>query len=598
MVDISEPVGVRAARSKTQAVPTVPWRMFGLRRSEHIADFSDRQIAMLFVVLAAITSIPIVLYPWPPLTDYMNHLSRMHIIATIDNDPDLSRFYEVNWQIIPNLMMDLVVPVLERAMNVFVAGQVFTIACFVLTMSGALTLNRRLFGHWSILPLIAFPLLYNNVFLVGTMNYIFGMGLALWALVAWIWLRERNVLLRLAVSSAFVLGLFFCHLFALGLYGLGLLAFEIHRLMVICSEQPRLRLADLLSLRAIPPLADFVAAGLPFLPVLPLLMMSPTWGLRGSFTWEFSGKLDGLLYVVEVYSHFAGVLLTGIVTVAACWGVRHRALQFHSFGWVLLILGAIVYLAMPRIIFETYMADQRLPISLAFTVIACAHLNLRHDYVRRGFATVLVLLLAIRVFEVQTIWSQISVSTKSFRDSVRLIDHGSKVLVAYADADGGDDPKDLGLVHAACLAIIERSSLVTTAFTVTGKQILQVREPYRNRVDREDGTPPSVNQLIQVADKEEDAEGAYWAKWTTDYDYVYVLFTDANYKNPDQARLTAVYAGERFALFKINPPAQTTGPAQAATEPAPATIDGPRTAIIETHVPLPQAVSVETRPSH
>jgi hypothetical protein len=490
------------------------------------------------------------------------------------------------------------VPVLERVMNVFVAGQVFTIACFVLTMSGALTLNRRLFGHWSILPLIAFPLLYNNVFLVGTMNYIFGMGLALWALVAWIWLRERNVLLRLAVSSAFVLGLFFCHLFALGLYGLGLLAFEIHRLMVIYSEQPRRRLADLLSLRAIPPLADFVAAGLPFLPVLPLLMMSPTWGLRGSFTWEFSGKLDGLLYVVEVYSHFAGVLLTGIVTFAAGWGMRHRALQFHSFGWVLLILGAIVYVAMPRIIFETYMADQRLPISLAFTVIACAHLNLRHDYVRRGFATVLVLLLAIRVFEVQTVWSEISVSTNSFRDSVRLIDRGSKVLVAYADADAGDDPKDLGLVHAACLAIIERSSLVTTAFTVTGKQILQVREPYRNRVDREDGTPPSVNQLIQVADKEEDAEGAYWAKWTTDYDYVYVLFTDADYENPDPARLTAVYTGERFALFKINPPAQTTGPAQAAAEPAPATIDGPQTAIVETHVPLPQAVSVETRPSH
>ena len=34
--------------------------------------------------------------------------------------------------------------------------------------------------------------------------------------------------------------------------------------------------------------------------------------------------------------------------------------------------------AMPRIIFETYMADQRLPISLAFMMIACAHLNLRH----------------------------------------------------------------------------------------------------------------------------------------------------------------------------------------------------------------------------
>src|SRR5215510_11683812 len=198
---------------------------------------------------------------------------------------------------------------------------------------------------------------------------------------------------------------------------------------------------------------------------------------------------------------------------------------------------------MPRVIFETYMADQRLPISLAFTVIACAHLNLRHDYVRRGFATVLVLLLAVRVLEVQTVWSDIGVTTASFRDSVRLIERGSKVLVAYADADAGDDPKDLGLVHAACIAIIERSALVTTAFTVVGKQILQVREPYRGRVDGEDGTPPSINQLLQVADGSEESDDSYWSKWTTDYDYVYVLFTDNEYENPDPERLTSVYTG-------------------------------------------------------
>ncbi len=66
-------------------------------------------------------------------------------------------------------------------MSVYAAGQVYTIASFVLIISGTLALNRRLFGHWSVLPLIAFPLLYNNVFLVGTMNYMFGIGLALWA---------------------------------------------------------------------------------------------------------------------------------------------------------------------------------------------------------------------------------------------------------------------------------------------------------------------------------------------------------------------------------------------------------------------------------
>jgi hypothetical protein len=548
MVDISESLGVRIARTERPSVPLAARSGLDYDSIGRTVDFTDRQIAVLFGVLAAITVVPIILYPWPPLTDYINHLSRMHIIATVGSDPDLAKFYDVNWQIIPNLMMDLIVPPLQRLMNVYVAGQVYTIASFVLIIAGTLALNRQLFGRWSVLPLIAFPLLYNNVFLVGTMNYIFGMGLALWALTAWVTLREHHPLVRLAVSLLFVLALFFCHLFAVGIYGLGLAAFEINRLIV--HYRGSSSAAD----RARWPILDFVSTGLPFLPVVPLLMMSPTWGLRGSFVWELNGKLDGLIYVVEVYSHSAALLLTGIVAFAAGFGARHRALQFHSVGWVLVILGAITYVAMPRVIFETYMADQRLPISLAFMIIACAHLNLGSSHVRRGFATVLVLLLAIRVFEVQNMWSDASKISVSFRDSVRLVERGSKVLVAYADPDAGDDVKDLVLVHAACLAIIERSSLVTTAFTVKGKQILEVREPYRGRVDRDDGTPPSVAQLLQVAEEgPQEGNQGYWSKWTTDYDYVYVLFTDPSYENPDPTRLTTLYTGDRFALFRINP---------------------------------------------
>jgi hypothetical protein len=269
--------------------------------------------------------------------------------------------------------------------------------------------------------------------------------------------------------------------------------------------------------------------------------------------WEFYGKLDGLIYVVEVYSHFAAFALTIIVAFAAGWGMRHRALQFHPVGWAMLVVGGLIYLAMPRTIFDTYMADQRLPISLAFMLIACANINLRHDYVRRGFATVLVLVLAVRVFEVQTTWADLSRSTSSFHESVRHIERGSKVLVAYADPDGGDDVQDLGLVHAACLAIIERSALVTTAFTVVGKQILHVRDDYRARVDSDDGTPPTISQIVQYAD-EPDGQKGYWTKWTTDYDYVYVLFTDSDFENPDPSRLTAIYAGDRFVLYRINPP--------------------------------------------
>src|SRR6266480_1884636 len=552
MVDVGQFLGLRAAK---RGSPSAAAQAGILDDSELVPQpavrFSAGQIAVLFVALAAIASIPILLYPWPPLSDYINHLARMHVIAAVGSDPDLALFYQIEWQAIPNLMMDLIVPILQRVMNVYLAGQVYTIMSFVLILSGTLALNRQLYRHWSVLPLIAFPLLYNNVFLVGTMNYLFGIGLALWALTSWVALRERALALRLAVSTLFVLALFFCHLFAVGVYGLGLLAFELQRLLGLRCRGPLA--VDGAAKPGLPPWLDFIVSGLPFLPVVPLLLMSPTWTLRWDFTWELSGKVNGLLFVIEVYSRSATFFLATIVAIAAVFAARHRALQFHPFGWMLLAVGGITYLALPRVLFDTYMADQRLPIALAFMIIACAHLDLRDEFVRRGFATVLVLLLAVRAFEVQGVWRELSRGTNSFRESVRQIERGSKILVAYADPDNGDNARDLWLTHAACLAIIERSALVTTAFTVLGKQVMHVRRDYRDRVDTEDGTPPSIRQLLSHTEPTDwDDDPPYWSRWTTDYDYLYILFTDRDYANPDPTRLTPLFAGNRFVLYHID----------------------------------------------
>ncbi len=507
-----------------------------LRRS---TDFSGLQTAVLFVVFALVASIPVITHPVPPLTDYVNHLARMHVIATIGTDSDLSRFYEIDWQIIPNLMMDLVIPQLERFMSVYHAGQVFTVATFVLILSGTVALNRALFGSWSVLPLVAFPLLYNHVFLVGVMNYMFGLGLALWALAAWVWLRERIWPLRLLVSAAFVLALFFCHLFAVALYGMGLFAIELRRLWDLRERPWGARIAD------------FVATGLPFLPVVPLLLKSPTWQLAGENYWDQQGKIDGLLYIIEVYSDLVAFLLTAIAAAAIGWAARHRLLRLHPVGWLLLAIASVVYLAMPRVVFATYMADQRLPIAAAFMILACAQLDLHHRLVRREFLALLLVLLVVRVIEVDVNWAELSRETLEFRDSVKRIKRGSTVLVAYADRSAGEDVRELNLVHAACLAMIERSALVTTAFTVPGKQIMHVRPQYAAQVDTEDGTPPALDQLMLAIQHHGEAQ-SYWELWPNRFDYIYVLFTDEDTRNPAPELLTLVHEGERFRLYKVN----------------------------------------------
>src|SRR6266545_1469382 len=268
MVDVGQFLGLRAAKRES---PPAAAQAGVLDDSQPIpqpaARVSAGQIAVLFIALAAIASIPILLYPWPPLSDYINHLARMHVIAAVGRDPDL----------------------------------------------------------------------------------------ALCALTIWVALRERALALRLPVSTLFVLALFFCHLFAVGVYGLGLLAFELQRLLSMPRQASSV---DGAVERRIPAWVDFVASGIPFLPVVPLLLRSPTWTLRWDFTWELNGKLNGLLFVIEVYSRQATFFLATIVAIVVYFARRHRALQFHPFGWVLLAVGGVTYLALPRVLFDTYMADQ------------------------------------------------------------------------------------------------------------------------------------------------------------------------------------------------------------------------------------------------
>jgi hypothetical protein len=92
---------------------------------------------------------------------------------------------------------------------------------------------------------------------------------------------------------------------------------------------------------------------------------------------------------------------------------------------------------------------------------------------------------------------------------------------------------------------------VTTAFTVDGKQIMHVRPPFDAQVDTEDGTPPSVEQLLVAAQRPQE-NGGYWQGWTGDFDYVFVMFSEPETENPAPEYLTLIHDGERFQLYRVN----------------------------------------------
>ncbi len=503
---------------------------------------TSRLLAPVFLILFFAAVTPVFSVQVPPLADYINHLARMYVLTNFEHDHLLGKFYGVKWEVIPNLIMDLVVPVMTRYMNIYLAGQMFVVLVMALLITGGFAVHYAVHRRWSPWPLVGFLFLYNNIMLFGFMNYLFGLGVALWGLASWIMLRGYSSLLRGLVSGSFVLVLFTCHLFDVGVYGMGLLSYEAWRLRDLGRLPARDRM-----------IKDGLVFILPFLPILPLMMVSPTIGLATENYWDSTGKLDGLYYVFQNYSDLFDLTLATTLIGATIWAARSRIITLHPAGWILLGVGIAVYMAMPRMFFSSWFADQRLPIALVFLMIGFVTFKDDNRW-GRYFLYIFVLGVACARFaSVFLVWQQIDHAYADFRQSVGMISPGSTILVANADEPTGSDAFNMPLTHAACIAMIERSSLVSTAFSVPGKQILTVTPRYRDRVDNLDGDPPTISQLVATANQDRNVSpppDRYWGRWTEQYDYVYVLYTD-QLPNPAPDLLTLVYEGPHFQLYKV-----------------------------------------------
>lgn len=496
-------------------------------------------LVLVFAFLVAVVLVPVFSVTVAPLSDYINHLARMHVIAVGKTDPFLSAFYSVDWQLLPNLAMDLVVPSLARVVDVYTAGQLFLAATILMLVTGPMAVHYALFRRFDVWPLAAFLVVYNQVFLVGLMNYLIGAGLAMWGLAAWILLRERPMALRMLVSTTIVGLTYFCHLCAVGLYGLSIGAYE---LWLWYRRGPKLDRRFAL---------DFAALALPALPIVPLLTASATWGLVAEYEWSAQGKLDAITMIFRTYSDTVDIGALVVAGAALVWAGRRSLIVFHPATPVLATIGFGVFLALPNMLFGSYMADQRIPIALFLMLLGCFRLQAADAPLRFAFVALVVALSIARTGEVTMQWRAMAHAHDEFRAVVDGLERGRTFLVAYADEPQLSALEQEAISHIASAAIIERSALVSTEFTVPGKQILRVRKAYADRVDTEDGFPPSVSQLLAAAFSDDGAPGRYWDQWQAKHDYLVVLYTERGHENPAPDLMTLVHDGAGFQLYRI-----------------------------------------------
>ncbi len=493
---------------------------------------------IVFVLLAAASLLPVLLTPIPAMVDYPNHLARMYILSR-DGTPDANPYYQVTWALYPNLAMDLLVPQIARLTGVEAATRLFLFLSQLLIVGGAVFLERVVKGRIHLGGFAALMFLYCLPFTWGFVNFEFGLGVALWAIAAYLMVVERGWPVRLAVNAVFVAALFAAHFFSLGIYGATLGFYELWR---ACDRKASFRATALrLAMLAIPVVVLFG-------------VMQLTAGSVGSegTAWHFEFKPIWPFRIMNGYnltvSAASMLTLMALLYVAA----RRGVLRLEPAGTWLAIGFALLYLAIPSMLFGTSFVDLRVIPAAALIVPAFCSLSLPGPRWMIAALTAVAAVILANLAVVFAVWLSYRTDYADIIDSFGKIDRGSLVLVG-SSGEGEDPPfNDLTqypMVYAPTLAVHYADAFVPNLFTEVGKQPVQPRAAVRRLAIPYGGPMPMRVLAAIAAGQTSSGIPPFIRTWYRDYDYLYVL--GPRTANPLPNLLEELAGSRRFVLYKI-----------------------------------------------
>jgi len=485
----------------------------------------------IFLVLLVLAGLPVILADVPPLFDYPNHLARMYLLGHLADSQVLQHYYAVDWSLIPNLAMDAVIPLLARVIPLVWAAKLFFLATLMLITAGVAFVHRAAYGRWTLWPLGAFLFLYSRVLLWGFLNYLFGIGLALAGLSAWIALAERSAWLRLGTGALFALAAFFAHLMAAIVFAVMVGGYELGRLL---HGGP---------LRQQPVLSRLGVACLAFVAPAVLFLAGPHYGLDAIRFSPWVRKLDLPFSVLDDYHRafdvgcFALLVLGGALLFA-----RRRLAVIASLRLPLLLL-LILYLVAPTQIMTASAVDHRLPLVLALLLVAATvapRLSARWAW---GVAVLMLALFIVRMGLVAEAWVRADAVYRRDISILNRIPEGARVALAYPSTAISFDaiPK----THLPLLAVIRSNAFVPTLFAFPGQQPV-VLTPLGERLAAE--AEPNMLWRSWMA----GGEGAM-AAVLKDYDFVLAL-DSRPFDLPALPGLTPLASEPEFALYSVDRP--------------------------------------------
>ena len=521
----------------THSRKTLPKTYYG-------TDISLTAGLMALCLVFIVSIIPLNSVVYVPLLDYPFHIARAYILNFWSDIPSLQDRYDIQSFILPNMGMDLSLLLLGKFLSIDAAGRVFVSLTFGIMLGGCMFLYTRLYKHLSLWPLVSSFFLFNGILLLGFVNYLFGIGLLLWAIGLWIQIGHMHPWVRFLIGTLAATALFFAHLVALGLYAIVVAGYELQRSAGTFRRSARNAATDLA-----------VGAAIFLLPLL-LFLISSTAGEAESgisyakpFVWKKLIALDSLLSG----NSLVNLLQLTLIALYLLIVILHGRLQIARPMYLALTFLVISYLLLPSQALSGGLLDYRIPIAIAVITIGCTRLELRsrawHQVAIIGMAGFLIL----RSVVLSHSWKQDDKVIAEYREAFYELTSNSVLFVATGETSFRDTMRNLGkktpVNHLGSLATIEQGAFVPAIYAHPSQQPITVKNEYALIKAFQKEGPLRIKTAEQLERAIEEIRLLTNSPLFAEKD-VYLLIHDPQHPPPVHTQM--VVSGSRFSLLRVD----------------------------------------------
>lgn len=516
----------------------------------------DRHVVICLALLVALIVLPALLFPFPPLLDYPNHLARIWLIEGGVRIPPLNTFYFEDWSRVGSgLGIDLAAKIFGQLIPPFSLGLILLLFSMLLPPLGTIALNARLFGGLNAWQPLFLLFWCSETLIAGFLNFQIGLGVALLAAAADQKLERRGAWVLYGGRFAASVLLILIHPFALLFYSalIAGLAFgrDAHARNDLSTHLQR----------------SVVAAASCLVPVIAFFIR--VHGVPGT---------DGKLFTLVAFNNSLGVLqamaspfssydlrvdLLFALPFAALviYGLLKRRFSVHTGLLALAGFFAVCALFIPSRIGDTGWIDKRLPLMAVLTGLAAMR------FVPRPKHSDLLLVAGAALVIFRTAWISLNWDAgapmiETMRSVLAKVPPGSRVLAMQHkndDREGFFRPlgrstatMDEVFRHYPALMIPWRHAFTPMLFAQYREKPILVRPPNDRISNPAGGTLLSVHALLNPYFLNKRTQ--YVRKWRESFDYVLVLNADRLDTNgpfvPPQ-ELQMVSNGGFAQLFRI-----------------------------------------------